>query len=55
MLKYLLNLQLFGEGGKDFGTPTTLIVQKGKIIDSSVGLTSRETLVSLFTKHEFIK
>ena len=55
--KYLFSLdtKLFGEDGKDFGTPTILIVQKGKIIDSSVGLTQKESLVSLFTKHGFIK
>lgn len=55
--KYIFGLdkQLFGENGKEFGTPTTLIVQKGKIIDSTVGLAQKENLVKLFTKHGFIK
>lgn len=52
---FSLDKKLFGENGEDFGTPTILIVQKGKIIDSSVGLTQKESLVSLFTKHGFIK
>ena len=54
---YLLGLdkKLFGEDGKKFGTPTTLIVQKGKIVEGSIGLMSNTELVNFFTKHGFIK
>lgn len=41
----------FSEG---YGTPITLIVQDGKIIDKSEGLTSKDALLELFKKHDFI-
>lgn len=39
----------------DFGTPTTLIVKSGKIVDFVVGLNSKDGLVDLFAKNDFIK
>ena len=47
--------ELFGEDGKDFGTPTTIIVQKGKVVDSIVGLTDKDNYVSFLQRHGFIK
>lgn len=52
---FAVDKELFGEEGKDFGTPTTLVVKSGKIVDSVVGLTSKEGLVELFTKNDLIK
>ena len=42
----------FSEG---YGTPTILIVQKNKIIDKIEGLSTKDNIVSLFKKHDFIK
>lgn len=47
--------ELFGEDGKDFGTPTTIVVKKGKVVDSIVGLTDKDSYVSFLTKNGFIK
>ena len=46
---------LFGEDGKDFGTPTTIVVKKGKIIDSVVGLTDKDNYISFLKQNGFIK
>ncbi len=47
--------KLFGEDGKDFGTPTTIVVQKGKVVDSIVGLTDKDNYVSFLKQYGFIK
>lgn len=49
---YGLDKEIFGE---EFGTPTTVIVQKGEIVDGSIGLLQKDALVSLLTKHGIIK
>lgn len=36
-------------------TPTILIVKNKKVVDASVGLADKETLVKLFTKYELIE
>ena len=45
---------LFGEDGKNFGTPTTVIVKNGKVVDSLVGLTQRDSFEEFLTKNGFI-
>ena len=52
---FALDEKIFGKDGKEFGTPTTLIVKKGKIVEGSVGLMQKADLVKFLTKHEFIK
>ncbi len=42
----------FSEG---YGTPLILIVQKNEIIDKIEGLSTKDNIVSLFKKHDFIK
>ena len=49
------DVDLFGEEGKNFGTPTTLIVKGGKIIDSIVGLTEKDSYESFLKTNGFIK
>ena len=43
---YKSDVELFGENGDQFGTPTTLVVKKGKVIDSVVGLTQKDSFLS---------
>lgn len=43
------------DGGKNFGTPTILLVKGGKIIDSNIGYNDKDKIVALFTKYELIK
>lgn len=52
---FKLDEKLFGENGKNFGTPTTLIVKKGEIVDSVIGLTQNKDLVTFFKENGFIK
>lgn len=52
---YSLDVDTFGENGKEFGTPTILIVNKGEISEAIVGLTQKDDLVNFFKKHNFIK
>ena len=52
---FKLDEKLFGENGKNFGTPTTLIVKKGEIVDSVIGLTQIKDLVTFFKENGFIK
>jgi len=52
---FKVDTKLFGEEGKDFGTPTILIVKDGKIVDSVVGLTEEEGLISFFKDNKIIK
>lgn len=47
---FALDTELFGEDGKNFGTPTTLVVKEGKIVDSVVGLTQKADF-ELFLKN----
>lgn len=46
---------LFGEDGKDFGTPTILVVKSGKILDAVVGYKEEEALLEFFDKNGLIK
>lgn len=46
---------LFGEDGKEFGTPTTLVVKNGKIVDSIVGLTQKNDFINFLQKNNIIK
>lgn len=43
------------EGGENFGTPTILLVQKKKIVDSVIGYKEKASLVSFFKEHKIIK
>lgn len=51
---FAVDTKLFGEDGKEFGTPTTLVVKSGKIVDSVVGLTDEDSLIDFFSKNELI-
>lgn len=46
---------LFGDNGSNFGTPTTLVVKGGKVVDSLVGLTQKDAFISFLQKNGFIK
>lgn len=52
---FKLDEKLFGEDGSEFGTPTTLIVKQGKIVDSVVGLTQSDEFVTFLTNNGLIK
>ncbi|MDD6878646.1 MAG: thioredoxin family protein [bacterium] len=52
---FSLDNELFGEDGKNFGTPTTLVVKNGKIIDSLVGLTQKNDFEVFLQDNGFIK
>ena len=47
--------KLFGEDGSEFGTPTTLVVKGGKVVDSLIGLTEKDSFESFLQKNGFIK
>lgn len=47
--------ELFGKEGSEFGTPTTIVVKKGKIVDSTVGLTQKDDYLSFLKSNGFIK
>ena len=49
------DVSLFGAEGKEFGTPTTLIVKGGKVVDSLVGLTQKNDFVNFLKTNGFIK
>lgn len=51
----LINSYDVFEGGKNFGTPTILLVQKNKIIDSVIGYTEKTSLLSFFEEHKIIE
>lgn len=46
---------LFGKDGSEFGTPTTIVVKGGKIVDSTVGLTQKDDYLSFLKNNGFIK
>lgn len=46
---------LFGKDGSEFGTPTTIVVKNGKIVDSTVGLTQKDDYLSFLKNNGFIK
>ncbi len=52
---FAVDVELFGKDGSEFGTPTTLVVKNGKIVDSLVGLTQQTEFESFLTKNGFIK
>jgi len=52
---FALDTKLFGEDGDDFGTPTTLIVKGGKIVDALVGYTAKAPFVDFLTKNNLIE
>lgn len=52
---FSVDVELFGKDGKEFGTPTMLIVKSGKIVDSKVGLTEKQSLIDFFKKYDLIK
>lgn len=54
-IEELINSYDVFEGGEKFGTPTILLVQKDKIVDSTIGYTEKDSLIEFFTKHELIK
>lgn len=54
-LEELINSYDTFEGGDNFGTPTILLVQKGKIVDSNIGYSEKEALVSFLTEHNLIE
>ena len=43
------------KGGENFGTPTFLLVQKGKIVDSLIGYNEKDSLVSFLKDHKIIE
>ena len=45
---------LFGEDGKNFGTPTVLIVKEGKIVDAQVGYTEKAQFEKFLQNNGFI-
>ena len=45
---------LFGENGKNFGTPTVLIVKEGKIVDAQVGYTEKAEFEKFLQNNGFI-
>lgn len=45
---------LFGESGKEFGTPTTLVVKEGKIVDAQIGYTEKTVFEQFLRKNGFI-
>ena len=45
---------LFGEDGKNFGTPTVLIVKEGKIFDAQVGYTEKAQFEKFLQNNGFI-
>lgn len=47
--------KLFGKEGKEFGTPTTIAVKGGKIIDALVGLTQKADFEQFLKNNGFIK
>ena len=52
---FVVDVELFGKDGDDFGTPTTLVVKNGKIVDALVGLTEKADFKDFLTKNGFIK
>lgn len=52
---FAVDVTLFGKDGEEFGTPTTLIVKGGKIVDAQVGLTQTGDFEKFLTKNGFIK
>lgn len=46
---YKIDTDLFGINGDKFGTPTILIVKKGVIVDSVVGVTEKDDLLQMFS------
>lgn len=54
-IEELINSYDVFKGGDNFGTPTILLVQKGKIVDSTIGYSEKDALVSFFTEHELIE
>ena len=52
---FAVDTKLFGKDGSEFGTPTTLVVKSGKIVDSVIGYTEKDSLVNFFTKNDLIK
>ena len=51
---FSIDEELFGENGEEFGTPTTLIVKEGKIVDSLIGLTQKESFEEFLHNNELI-
>lgn len=43
------------EDGKNFGTPTILLVKKNKILDSVIGYKEKNSIISFFKEHKIIK
>ena len=51
---FSIDEELFGENGEEFGTPTTWIVKEGKIVDSLIGLTQKESFEEFLHNNELI-
>lgn len=52
---YKSDTSLFGKDGSEFGTPTTLVVKNGKVVDSLVGLTQKDAFTEFLKTNGFIK
>ena len=52
---YKSDTSLFGKDGSEFGTPTTLVVKNGKVVDSLVGLTQKDAFIEFLKTNGFIK
>ena len=47
--------ELFGKDGSEFGTPTTIVVKAGEVVDAAVGLTQKDDYLAFLQNNGFIK